>query len=65
MPKEHPLGLGRSHVLELADAFHDMRIKPVTTAYPDFSIVVVRKAIPDGFQAGDGSALQKAVAPAQ
>jgi glyoxylase-like metal-dependent hydrolase (beta-lactamase superfamily II) len=58
MPQEHALNLSRAHVFELADALHDMRIKPVTTAYPDFSVVVVRQPIPDGFQAGDGRALQ-------
>jgi glyoxylase-like metal-dependent hydrolase (beta-lactamase superfamily II) len=63
MPKEHPLELNRGHIFELADGFHAMLVKPVTTAYPDFSIVVVQKTIPDGFQAGDGRALDNGIAP--
>jgi glyoxylase-like metal-dependent hydrolase (beta-lactamase superfamily II) len=63
MPKEHKLELGRGQIFELADGFHRMSAKPVTTAYPDFSIVVVQKTIPDGYQAGDGRALQDGVAP--
>jgi glyoxylase-like metal-dependent hydrolase (beta-lactamase superfamily II) len=63
MPKEHALALDRGHVFELADAFHQMLVKPVTTAYPDFSIVVVQKTIPDGFQAGDGRALGNGTGP--
>ncbi len=65
MPKEHALALDRAHVFELADAFHDISAKPVTRAYPDFSVVVVQKTIPDGFQAGDGRALQDGVSPSQ
>ena len=61
MPKEHKLELGRGQIFELADGFHRMSAKPVTTAYPDFSIVVVQKTIPDGYQAGDGRALQNGV----
>lgn len=63
MPKEHVLELDRAHIFELADAFHQMSVPPLTTTYPDFSIVVVRKRIPDGFQAGDGRALQTGMAP--
>ena len=63
MPKEHALELNRGHVFELADAFHQILAKPVTTAYPDFSVVVVRGGIPDGYQAGDGRALRNGVAP--
>lgn len=63
MPKEHSLELGRGQVFELADGFRRMPAKPVTTAFPDFSIVVVQKSIPDGFQAGDGRALNNGVAP--
>lgn len=65
MPKEHALGLDRAHVFELAEAFHQILVKPVTTAYPDFSVVVVRTTIPDGFQAGDGRALQNGTRPIQ
>ena len=61
MPKEHTLELSRGQIFELADGFHRMAAKPVTTAYPDFSIVVVQKTIPDGYQAGDGRALQNGV----
>jgi hydroxyacylglutathione hydrolase len=61
MPKEHALGMDRAHLFELADGFHQMLAKPVTTAYPDFSIVVVRAGTPDGFQAGDGRALNNGV----
>lgn len=61
MPEEHALQLSRGQIFELADGFHRMSGKPVTTAYPDFSIVVVQKTIPDGFQAGDGRALQNGV----
>jgi glyoxylase-like metal-dependent hydrolase (beta-lactamase superfamily II) len=63
MPKEHTLELSRGQIFELADGFHTMLAKPVTTAYPDFSIVVVQKTIPDGFQAGDGRALHNGVLP--
>lgn len=63
MPKEHALGMDRAHLFELADGFHQMLAKPVTTAYPDFSIVV--GPTPDGFQAGDGRALRNGVAPAK
>lgn len=63
MPKEHALGLSRAHVFELADAFRQILAKPETTVYPDFSIVVVRTPIPDGFQAGDGRPLQSGSAP--
>jgi glyoxylase-like metal-dependent hydrolase (beta-lactamase superfamily II) len=61
MPKEHTLELSRGQIFELADGLHRMAAKPVTTAYPDFSIVVVQKTIPDGFQAGDGRALQNGI----
>jgi glyoxylase-like metal-dependent hydrolase (beta-lactamase superfamily II) len=63
MPKEHTLELSRAHVFELAEAFRQISVKPVTTAYPDFSVVVVQKTIPDGFQAGDGRALGNGIAP--
>jgi glyoxylase-like metal-dependent hydrolase (beta-lactamase superfamily II) len=63
MPKEHALQLSRAHIFELADAFHKLLVKPVTTAYPDFSVVVVQKKIPDGLQAGDGLGLQDGVVP--
>jgi glyoxylase-like metal-dependent hydrolase (beta-lactamase superfamily II) len=63
MPKEHALELSRAHVFELAEAFHKISVKPVTTAYPDFSVVVVQTTIPDGFQAGDGRALGNGSAP--
>jgi glyoxylase-like metal-dependent hydrolase (beta-lactamase superfamily II) len=62
-PKEHALELTRAHVFELADAFHRMSVDPATTAYPDFSVVVVQTTIPDGFQAGDGRALPKGSIP--
>jgi hydroxyacylglutathione hydrolase len=61
MPKEHTLELGRGQIFELADGFHRMAANPVTTAFPDFSIVVVHKSIPDGYQAGDGRALNNGV----
>ena len=64
-PKEHALELSRAHIFELADAFHKLLVAPVTTAYPDFSVVVVQKTIPDGFQAGDGRALQNGTALAK
>jgi hydroxyacylglutathione hydrolase len=63
MPEEHTLQLSRAHVFELADAFHKLLVKSVTTAYPDFSIVVVQKKIPDGFQAADGLGLQNGIVP--
>lgn len=62
-PKEHALELGRGQIFELADGFHRVLARPVTTAYPDFSIVVVRKTIPDGYQAGDGRALDNGISP--
>jgi glyoxylase-like metal-dependent hydrolase (beta-lactamase superfamily II) len=60
-PKEHALELGRGTIFELADGFRRMPAKPVTTVYPDFSIVVVQKNIPNGYQAGDGRALDNGV----
>ena len=39
-PDEHSLQLTRAHVLELNDAFLHMPGKPVTIAFPDFTIFV-------------------------
>ena len=63
MPKEHALQLSRAHVFELAAAFHKIMVNPVTTALPDFSVVVVRQKLPDGLQAGDGLGLQNGAVP--
>jgi hydroxyacylglutathione hydrolase len=66
MPKEHTLQLSRAHIFELAEGFHKlMAANPVTTAYPDFSIVITGKTRPtsDGYQAGVGGGLQDGVVP--